>query len=166
MFGFPGFQGLELVQRRDRILCKVSVHLAIVQREILYLAFMKGHVVVTEAISDLLPITFRQCQHLIVHVDAEYPAFGADDLCGDVAYLAPTAAEIEHRFPPMQMPGRIATAIITLQDLLGDGLQIAVIVGDRTAESVFLDAGGLGVAVSYRSFYVDGCVGHRELLGS
>ena len=63
--------------------------------------------------------------------------FGADDLRGDEANLSGTAAEIEHGLACAQIFARIAAAVIALDHLLRNDLEIFRIVIDRTTKLLF-----------------------------
>jgi len=97
-----------------------------------------------------------ESEHLGVAVDADDPPAGADDLGRDVAGLAAAGAEVEHGVARPEVGRRVAAAVIAAEDLLGDGLQEARIVGDRAAELRLDLARRRRVAVPDRGFDVDG----------
>ena len=80
---------------------------------------------------------------------------GPDDLRGDEADLAGAAAEIEHRLARAQIFARIAAAVIALDHLLRDDLEIFGVVIDRAAKLRLGGFGAGGVTFADGGFSVD-----------
>src|SRR5205085_6518633 len=68
-------------------------------RQVLNPPLVERHVVPADATGDLPLILAGQCQHVLVHVDADDPPLRADNLRSDVTDFASAAAEIQHCLP-------------------------------------------------------------------
>src|SRR3970282_1875616 len=91
--------------------------------QILNLAAAKLDVMKAKLFADGLLMFARQLEHRRIEVHADHLALGADDLCTDVQGLAAARAEIENGFSFMDVPRRIAAAVILFKDLSRDNLQ-------------------------------------------
>ncbi len=114
---------------------------------------------VAEPLGDERSIAPGDLEHLVGHVDADDAPPWPDDLGGDEADLAGAAAEVEDRLAGLEVAARIATAVVPLQDLLWNHLEVPGVVVDRAAEVGHPLPGTLAVAVPNRAVYV--CYGHR-----
>ena len=143
---FPLLDGIEVVGGSDRVSLETSFEPTVIKSEILNLALMELDVVIAERVSDRRSMLFSECQHVVVHVDANDTTFGPHDLRRDVANLAPTASEIQNRLSLTKVFRRIAAAVVPLEYLLGNDRQIPRVVVHRAAELGLALRGGQGVA--------------------
>jgi hypothetical protein len=88
----------------------------------LNLAAAEFDVVIAELVADRFLIFTAQFKHRRIEVDAYDFALGSNDLGDDVASLAAARSEIEDRFTFMNIPRRIAAAVILFDDFVGDDL--------------------------------------------
>ncbi len=100
----------------------------------------------------------RHLEHVRRHVDTDHPPLGPDHLRGDEADLARAATEIEHRLSGLQVLRRVAAAVVALDHLGRDDLQVARVVVDRAAE--LLDLGVRALAVPLSDVLLDFRYGH------
>ena len=76
-------------------------------------------------------------EHLGGHVHSDDAPSGPDRLRGDEADLAAAAAQVEDRLALAQVLARVAAAVVALEDLRGDRLEVAGVVVHRTAQRLF-----------------------------
>ncbi len=93
-------------------------------------------------------------QHLGGHVDADHPALGADHLGGDEADLAGAAAQVEDRLAGLEVAAGVAAAVVALEHLVGDHLEVAGVVVDGAAQVGLALAGAVAVTLFDRLFDV------------
>ncbi len=94
-----------------------------------------------------------QGQHVIIHIDADDLALGADDLSCHVADLATTAAQVQYDIARLHITGGVTAAIVFLDDFPGQQLQQALVIVDGTAEA------GLHCLCPFRIAFQDGGLG-------
>ena len=105
-----------------------------VQRQVLDQAAAERQVVVADPTRELGVVAAGQGEHVTVAVDADNPPLGPHHLRGDVADLAATAPQVEHRLSRPEVSRRVAAAVVALQDLDGDRFEIPRVVLHRTAQ--------------------------------
>jgi hypothetical protein len=97
----------------------------------------------------------RERQHLVVHVDPDHPALRADDLRGDEADLAATAAQIEDRLARPHVARGVAAAVVALDHLARNGLEVVRVVVDGAAQRRLAIPGRRAVALAHCALDVD-----------
>ena len=115
---------------------------------------MVADVVVADLLGDGLMVLAGQRQHVGVHVDADHLALGAGHLGGDPAHLAGAGAQVQHCVSRPHEGRRVPTAVVALDDLVGEDLQVGLVVRDRGTEGFLAVLGALGVAGQDSGFFV------------
>ena len=116
-----------------------------VQREVLDECAAKLDVGVADPPSYLLLVAAGQRQHVGIAVHADHPPFWAHELREDVTGFARPRAQIDDRVGFTHVRRGIATTVVPLEDLLGDGVQVLLAIGDRTAEGLLRLSGCLRI---------------------
>ncbi len=127
-----------------------------VEPEVLDAALAELDVAVADAFGDDRRVAAGDVEHLVGHVHADDSCPAADDLRGDEADFARAAAEVEHRLAGMQVLAGIAAAVVALDDLLRDDLEVLRIVIDRAAQGGLARLGAAGVTFLGGAFDVEG----------
>src|SRR5882724_1042347 len=133
----------------------MTVERVVVGAKVLDSSATELHVVVGEPSRDRRAVTPGQTEHLVVEIDADHSPLGADDLRRDVADLAGARSEIEHRFSGREMAGRVAAAVVALENLRRNRLEVAGVVVDRATKRSLGSAGRSHVALEDFAFDVD-----------
>ena len=129
--------------------------------EILDAALPEFDVVVADPARDLLNAAPRQRERLVVHVDADDAAGGADDLARDEADLSRARAQIEHGLPCAKVPAGIAAAMVAFDHFVGNGGEKPPVVARWAAEARLASPGRLRVSGLDCCFDVGDCAGDR-----
>ena len=133
---------------------QVGVHLLQRELQVLDAGAVKLYVVVPQPLSNGRLVFPRQRQHFGVEVHPDHPAGGADQLRRDVTNLAGAGAQVEYRVARPHKQRGVAAAVISLQDLGRDKLQVARVAAGRTTKRQLFGAGSLAVALPHRLFRI------------
>src|SRR5262249_24068471 len=91
-------------------------------------------VAVSQSFSHARLMLSGQGEHLAIAVHSDHPPRRADDLCGDEADLAAARAEVKDGIAGPDIGRRVAAAVVALQHLGRDGIQVARLITDRAAQ--------------------------------
>src|SRR5204863_2456983 len=104
--------------------------------QILNAAFAEFNIVKSDRLADHRRVLPGQRQHVVIHVHADDAPRRPHNLRGDKTNLPGSAADIQNGFSMLEMFGRVAAAIVVVDDFLWNDLQKLTIVFDGTTKGL------------------------------
>ena len=134
--------------------------------EILNPPLAEFHIVPAEPGCELAAMPVGKLKHRVIEIDADHACLRADFLGENVTDLTRAASKVQDRFALGHKSRRVAAAVITIQDFLGDELEKLRVVSRGAAELCAWPQRPGRVPIENRSLMVDrAAVGRRILKG-
>jgi hypothetical protein len=141
-----------------RILCQPFLEFVQVQAQVLNLPLAELDVVVAQRVADRPLVFTSEMQHRLVEVYADDSPGPSDLLCTDVADLPSAGAQVQNHLSLADPPARIAATVVTLDDFLGQRLQILRVVSiGGNAEAGLRLPRCRGISLAHGRFNLDRC---------
>ncbi len=99
----------------------------------------------------------RKCEHFVCHIHANNAAFRADNLRCDKTDFSAAGPKVQNGFTFANITGRIAAAIITIEDILRNNFKILRVIIDWAAKCRFHGLRARAIAILHTITHIGIC---------